>query len=74
MKHLIFALIGLTLLIGCSSKPTVIYKTVEVKVPVKCNVVWPTKPLYDGKFTSARALAEYFLEIEDLLRICTNAE
>lgn len=70
---LLFLFTMLVIFSGCASKPNVVYKTQEVKIPVRCQVSLPKKPKYTGTFESARSLSEYYIEVEDLLRICIGA-
>lgn len=69
-KLILWFLLTLGLLFtGCSTKT--VYKTLEVKVPVKCNYTMPDKPVYSKEeFDSAKAITQYYLQIEEGLRQC----
>lgn len=70
---LILLIPTLFLFLGCSSKA--VYRTVEVKVPVKCNYEIPHKPVYsENNFESAKAITQYYLQIEEGLKQCTGGK
>lgn len=58
---------------GCAKEPgiqRVIYK--EVKIPVKCGLLVPFKPINDGSFKAHRELMKYYLQCENIAKFCTN--
>ena len=57
---------------ACASKPVYKVEIKEVFIPVKCNLKLPTKPQENGSFASHRALAKYYLEIEQIAKDCTR--
>ncbi|WP_276951026.1 hypothetical protein [Helicobacter rodentium] len=57
---------------ACASKPVYKIKTQEVFIPVKCNLELPPKPQEDGSFESHKALAKYYLEVEQIAKDCTK--
>ena len=65
-------LVFILTLAGCASKPSIVYKTVEVKVPIKCEIEKLNKPKYDGSFESAKHLTIYYLNVEHLLKQCSK--
>lgn len=76
----IVALCSLFCFTGCNNNPqpqapTVITKYKEVPVPVRCQVEMPVKPVYNkAKPKTAKALTEYYLICEDLLKKCLGIE
>lgn len=75
MKKLIL-LVFLTLFAlnfsACATKPIVKIQTQEVFIPVKCNLELPPKPQENGSFESHKALAKYYLEVEQIAKDCTK--
>lgn len=57
---------------ACATKPIVKIKTQEVFIPVKCNLELPPKPQENGSFESHKALAKYYLEVEQIAKDCTK--
>ena len=57
---------------ACATKPIVKIQTQEVLIPVKCNLELPPKPQEDGSFESHKALAKYYLEVEQIAKDCTK--
>ncbi len=57
---------------ACATKPIVKIQTQEAFIPVKCNLELPPKPQEDGSFESHKALAKYYLEIEQIAKDCTK--
>ena len=57
---------------ACASKPVYKVEIKEVFIPVKCNLKLPTKPQENGSFSSHRALAKYYLEVEQIAKDCTQ--
>lgn len=57
---------------ACASKPVYKIKTQEVFIPVKCNLELPPKPQENGSFESHKALAKYYLEVEQVAKDCTK--
>ncbi|TLD84100.1 hypothetical protein LS70_003905 [Helicobacter sp. MIT 11-5569] len=57
---------------ACASKPVYKIKTQEVFIPVKCNLTLPQKPKEDGSFASHKALAKYYLQVEQIAKDCTK--
>ena len=55
---------------ACASKPVYKVEIKEVFIPVKCNLKLPTKPKENGSFASHRALAKYYLEVEQIAKDC----
>lgn len=74
MKKLILSVLALFALSfsACATKPIVKIKTQEVLIPVKCNLELPPKPQEDGSFESHKALAKYYLEVEQIAKDCTK--
>ena len=56
---------------ACASKPVYKVEIKEVFIPVKCNLKLPTKPKENGSFASHRALAKYYLEVEQIAKDCS---
>ena len=65
----LFALFALTFS-ACAAKPVYKVEIKEVFIPVKCNLKLPKKPKENGSFASHRALAKYYLEIEQIAKDC----
>ena len=65
----LFAIFALTFS-ACASKPVYKVQIKEVFIPVKCNLKLPKKPQENGSFASHRALAKYYLEIEQIAKDC----
>lgn len=61
-----------TLIFNGCSKPVYKIQTQEVFIPVKCNLELPPKPQENGSFESHKALAKYYLEIEQIAKDCTQ--
>lgn len=61
-----------TLSFSACSKPIVKIQTQEVFIPVKCNLELPPKPQENGSFESHKALAKYYLEVEQIAKDCTK--
>ena len=57
---------------ACATKPILKIQTQEVLIPVKCNLELPPKPQEDGSFESHKALAKYYLEVEQIAKDCTK--
>ena len=74
MKKLILSVLALFALSfsACATKPIVKIQTQEVLIPVKCNLELPPKPQEDGSFESHKALAKYYLEVEQIAKDCTK--
>lgn len=74
MKKLILSVLALFALSfsACATKPIVKIKTQKVLIPVKCNLELPPKPQEDGSFESHKALAKYYLEVEQIAKDCTK--
>lgn len=71
-KAFYFTLLALFVLTfsACASKPVYKVEIKEVFIPVKCNLKLPKKPQENGSFASHRALAKYYLEIEQIAKDC----
>ena len=75
MKRILWAmLLGIFTLsfTACASKPIVKIQTKEVFIPVKCDLELPPKPKENGSFESHKALAKYYLEVEQIAKDCTK--
>ena len=74
MKKLILSVLALFALSfsACATKPIVKIQTQEAFIPVKCNLELPPKPQEDGSFESHKALAKYYLEVEQIAKDCTK--
>ena len=72
LNRVLFTLLALFALTfsACASKPVYKVEIKEVFIPVKCNLKLPTKPKENGSFASHRALAKYYLEIEQIAKDC----
>lgn len=57
---------------ACATKPIVKIQTQEVLIPIQCNLELPPKPQENGSFESHKALAKYYLEIEQIAKDCTK--
>lgn len=57
---------------ACATKPIVKIQTQEVLIPIKCNLEIPPKPQENGNFASHKALAKYYLEVEQIAKDCTK--
>lgn len=57
---------------ACATKPIVKIQTQEVFIPVKCDLQLPPKPQENGSFESHKALAKYYLEVEQIAKDCTK--
>ncbi|WP_416829890.1 hypothetical protein [Helicobacter ganmani] len=57
---------------ACATKPIVKIQTQEVLIPIQCNLDLPPKPQENGSFESHKALAKYYLEIEQIAKDCTK--
>ncbi|EGF1230026.1 hypothetical protein IB030_001652 [Campylobacter jejuni] len=58
---------------ACASKDILVkteYK--EVKVPIKCPLKLPLKPFDKGDLESAKKIAKYYLEVENIAKLCTG--
>lgn len=73
-SFILFTLLALFALTfsACASKPVYKVEIKEVFIPVKCNLKLPTKPKENGSFASHRALAKYYLEVEQIAKDCTK--
>lgn len=73
-SFILFTLLALFALTfsACASKPVYKVEIKEVFIPVKCNLKLPKKPQENGSFASHRALAKYYLEIEQIAKDCTQ--
>ena len=73
-SFILFTLLALFALTfsACASKPVYKVEIKEVFIPVKCNLKLPTKPKENGSFASHRALAKYYLTIEQIAKDCTQ--
>ena len=77
MKY-ILALTVLLLFTGCQKQatcpaPTIITEYKEKKVPVRCNVDIPPRPVYDrNQPITAAQMLQYFELVENRLGICIN--
>ena len=56
------------------SKPIYKIQTQEVFIPVKCDLELPQKPKENGSFKSHKALAKYYLEMEQIAKDCTKSD
>lgn len=56
---------------GCS-KPTYKVQVKEVLIPIQCNLELPNKPKEDGSFSSHKALAVYYKEVEQIAKDCVG--
>ena len=74
LNRVLFTLVALFALTfsACASKPVYKVEIKEVFIPVKCNLKLPTKPQENGSFASHRALAKYYLTIEQIAKDCTK--
>ncbi|MCI5632524.1 hypothetical protein, partial [Helicobacter sp.] len=72
LNRFLFTLLALFALTfsACASKPVYKVEIKEVFIPVKCNLKLPTKPQENGSFASHRALAKYYLEVEQIAKDC----
>lgn len=68
----ILAILPLIFFSACATKPIVKIQTQEVFIPVKCDLQLPPKPQEDGSFESHKALAKYYLEVEQIAKDCTK--
>ena len=59
---------------ACATKPIVKIQTQEVFIPMKCNLELPPKPQENGSFESHKALAKYYLEVEQIAKDCTKSD
>ena len=57
---------------ACATKPIVKIQTQEGLIPIKCNLELPPKPQENGSFESHKALAKYYLEVEQIAKDCTK--
>ncbi|MEA8983494.1 hypothetical protein [Campylobacter jejuni] len=69
-KMRIFLLIiPFVFLSACASKDILIKTEIkEVKVPIKC----PLKPLDKKDLESAKEISKYYLEVENIAKLCTE--
>ncbi|ELE3179484.1 TPA: hypothetical protein SBY56_001982, partial [Campylobacter coli] len=44
----------------------------EVKVPIKCPLKLPLKPLDKKDLESAKEISKYYLEVENIAKLCTG--
>lgn len=74
MKRIVAIFLGVFALSfsACATKPIVKIQTQEVLIPVKCNLELPPKPQENGSFESHKALAKYYLEVEQIAKDCTK--
>ena len=72
LNRVLFTLLALFALTfsACASKPVYKVEIKEVFIPVKCNLKLPKKPQENGSFASHRALAKYYLEVEQIAKDC----
>ncbi|HED5389965.1 TPA: hypothetical protein R5B43_000475 [Campylobacter jejuni] len=69
--YLISMIIPFVFLSACASKDILIkteYK--EVKIPIKCPLKFPLKPLDHGDLESAKEISKYYLEVENIAKQC----
>ncbi|ELS6283363.1 hypothetical protein R5S04_001755, partial [Campylobacter coli] len=46
----------------------------ELKIPVKCPLKLPLKPFDYGDLESAKKISKYYLEVEDIAKLCTGEQ
>lgn len=73
-KMRIFLLIiPFVFLSACASKDILIKTEIkEVKVPIKCPLKLPLKPLDKKDLESAKEISKYYLEVENIAKLCTG--
>ncbi|EAJ2708308.1 hypothetical protein AZE66_08345 [Campylobacter coli] len=73
-KMRIFLLIiPFVFLSACASKDILIKTEIkEVKVPIKCPLKLPLKPFDYGDLESAKKISKYYLEVENIAKLCTG--
>lgn len=71
--RILLSIIPFVFLSACASKDVLIKTEIkELKVPVKCPLKLPLKPLDKGDLESAKEISKYYLEIEEIAKICTG--
>lgn len=71
LNRFLFTLLALfALTFSACAKPVYKVEIKEVFIPVKCNLKLPKKPQENGSFASHRALAKYYLTIEQIAKDC----
>ncbi|EOH5813982.1 hypothetical protein ACL908_000518 [Campylobacter coli] len=73
-KMRIFLLIiPFVFLSACASKDVLIKTEFkELKIPVKCPLKLPLKPFDYGDLESAKKISKYYLEVENIAKLCTG--
>ncbi|AJC90799.1 hypothetical protein MWJ18_000051 [Campylobacter lari] len=74
MRILYIKLLILPFVLSACANKDILIKTEfsEVKIPVKCPLKLPLKPLNKGDLASAKELSKYYLEIESIAKTCTG--
>ncbi|HEQ3635877.1 TPA: hypothetical protein VGT46_000650 [Campylobacter coli] len=68
-------IIPFVFLSACASKDILIKTEIkEVKVPIKCPLKLPLKPFDYGDLESAKKISKYYLEVEDIAKLCTGEQ
>ncbi|MFK0495542.1 hypothetical protein ACISA7_05765 [Campylobacter coli] len=71
----IFLLIIPFVFTACASKDVLIKTEFkELKIPVKCPLKLPLKPFDYGDLESAKKISKYYLEVEDIAKLCTGEQ
>ncbi|MGG7074638.1 hypothetical protein U5B43_10420 [Campylobacter sp. 9BO] len=74
MVFIVLLFLALILIGGCAKKQeSISFK--EIYVPVKCEVELPSKPKFNpNEPQTARDLAQYFMQVEELLKGCVGGK
>lgn len=70
----ILLMVIMCLIISACARKELLVKTQyqEVKIPIKCPLKLPLKPLDKGDFESAKQISKYYLELEDIAKRCVE--
>ncbi|EAI1210548.1 hypothetical protein D0W43_07600 [Campylobacter coli] len=73
--RILLLIIPFVFLSACASKDVLIKTEFkELKIPVKCPLKLPLKPFDYGDLESAKKISKYYLEVEDIAKLCTGEQ
>ena len=70
MKYILVDIMVVILFAGCASKTEYVDRPVEVKIPVKCEIAMPTKPVVTINPDGLRNVLIYTETLECTLHKC----
>ena len=66
----LLSLTFIVMFVGCASKLEYVDRMIEVKVPVKCEVPSPSRPILPPNSDGVRELAIYADQLECVVKLC----